>query len=142
MTFAQRLKKLGACDEAVQWVGTRTRAQAIRDCKRPEWMFWFLTRTCGERGSKAHCLVVRLAADCAALQYVPKGEDRPRLAIEAARAYAANPTPENRERCRNAYAAYTAAYAAAYAYDAAAYAAAAYAADDAAALAEEAAAHE
>jgi hypothetical protein len=42
--------------------------------------------------------VVRLACQCArtALQYVPNGEDRPRLAIEAAERWADNPTESNR----------------------------------------------
>jgi len=78
------------------------------------------------------------------LHLVPEGEDRPRLAIEAAEAWLANPCEETvsaaahaAERAHNAYATYDAATdaasaaSAAYAADAAAYAAA-YAANAAA----------
>jgi hypothetical protein len=74
---------------------------------------------------KVACEIARLA-----LPFVKAGEDRPRLAIEAAEAWADDPTEENLERVRrarhaaaaaaaaDAAAAYAAAYAAAAAADA------------------------
>ena len=157
MKFREELVALKACEEATEWVGNRDKKQALAECERPDWMLWYLAKTCGKQGSRKHCLVVSLAADCAetALKYVPAGEERPRLAIEAARRWATQPTPAHLEQCRvaaadaafaafagNAYNyakadAYTAAYAAAAAVSYAAYAAnvanyAAYANADAA----------
>jgi hypothetical protein len=84
-----RMRELKACGEAVEWLENsphQTLAEAWIACERADWMLWLLVRTyphtCGQ---------VRLAlCSCAetALQYVPKGEDRPRLAIETARRYA------------------------------------------------------
>ncbi|MFH2202640.1 MAG: hypothetical protein ABIJ96_05970, partial [Elusimicrobiota bacterium] len=67
------------------------------------------------------------------LRYVPAGEDRPRLAIEAAEQWAADPTEENRAAAETAgAAAETAAWAAGAAAETAAWAAARAAAETAA----------
>src|SRR5574343_1508000 len=42
MTFADELRALNACREAVLWVGDRTLEQAWRECKRSDWMLWLL----------------------------------------------------------------------------------------------------
>ena len=48
--------------------------------------------------------LVRAAAACVrpALRFVPEGEDRPRLAVEAAEAWADEPTERNRQRAEEA----------------------------------------
>jgi len=143
-----------ACADAVKWVGRKSLTVAWRTCQRADWMMWLVSRVCTRR------VAVLCACECArtALRYVPKGEDRPRLAIEAAERWAGNPTEENRhaaDAAANAaanaaahaaanatYAAYAAAHAAYAAANAAAHAAAnaAYAAAHAAARAAYAAA--
>ena len=40
MTFREWLEKRGACWPALQWVGTKTLAQAWAECPRGEWMRW------------------------------------------------------------------------------------------------------
>ena len=86
MDLTTRLKALGACPEAVTWAETQESAEAAwANCARGHWMLWIVARVGVDPN------VVRLAAcQCArrALQYVPEGEDRPRLAIEAAEAHA------------------------------------------------------
>ena len=86
MDLNTRIKALGACLEAVTWAETQESVEgAWESCARGDWLLWFAARV----GVDHH--VVRLAAcRCAsrALRYVPEGEDRPRLAIEAAEAYA------------------------------------------------------
>ena len=118
------LRKVNACSEAIEWIENDklTLKQAWSKCKQPDWLIWFAAKT----KMATHQEIVLVACDCAetALKYVPEGENRPRLAIEAARKWAKKPNEINR---KNAYAAYAAAHAAA-AY--AAYAAA-HAADDA-----------
>ena len=49
-------------------------------------------------------VLVRAAAACVrpALRFVPEGEDRPRLAVEAAEAWADEPTERNRRRAEKA----------------------------------------
>ena len=141
MKFAEKLEAMGACREAVKWVGKRGLKTAWRDCKRPDWMLWYAGRKVDRK------LLVLAACDCAetALQHVPDGEDRPRIAIETARArVAAGKATINdvRQSSNAAYAANAVATAAtsaaASAADAAAYAAAS-AADEAASSAANAA---
>jgi hypothetical protein len=85
MPFRGRLIKMGACPEAVEWVGSRGLSAAWRECERADWMLWFAARV--EIDRKA---LVLAACDCAetALRFVPEGEDRPRVAIETARRWA------------------------------------------------------
>jgi hypothetical protein len=97
MKAKQILTKLGACSESIEWVGDRTMQEAWDKCERADWMLWIMARGITQ-GDAQHRMLIGLACDCAAtvLQYVPAGEDRPRLAIEAARRYADNPTEEHR----------------------------------------------
>ena len=131
------LERLDACGDARKWARQRTLAEAWSECPRGDWLLWLAGRLGIDRRVlvAATCAVVRPA-----LRYVPAGEDRPRLAIEAAEAGARGEEGVTLERVR--WAAADAYDAAADAYDAAAYAteAAAYAAY-AAAYATEAAAY-
>lgn len=101
---------LKACDDAREWAAKYpTLSEAWRNCERADWMLWLLARMVGKPGWPTHQTVARLACQCARtslLKYVPAGEDRPRLAIEAAERWADSPTEENR---RAAYAAHAAA---------------------------------
>jgi hypothetical protein len=114
----EHLRMLWACSEAREWVGELTALQAWKQCQRADWLLWWAART----KANERTAVVLAACACArtALRFVPKGEERPRLAIEAAEAWAKAPTPGSREKAR------AAAHAA---YAAADYAAAAHAAD-------------
>jgi len=159
-----KLRKLHACGEAVEWAETQPSfAAAWRNCQRGGWMLWLLTHTGCKQGSPKHRKIVLSACDCArlALDKVPDGDDRPRIAIETAESWAQgngatlDQVKSAADAACTAYAAADAAYAAyaadaayaAYAADAAAYAAyaadaagAAYAAADAAYAAADAAA--
>jgi hypothetical protein len=128
------LADMGACDEALAWVGERTAAEAWLECPRADWLLWYAARVGVDRRR-----IVLAACDCArsVLPLVPSGEDRPRLAIEAAERWASSIASD----VAYSVAAYSvAAYSAAAAY-VAAYAAASAASDAyAAALAASAAA--
>jgi len=130
MKFTDKLKSMNACSDAIKWVGKRGLKTAWRDCNRADWMLWLAARSNVDKK-----LIVLAACDCAetALKYVPKGENRPAMAIQTSRNWCAGTATE--QDCRNA-AAYAAAAtaAAAAAADADAYAAA-YAAYAAAAAA-------
>ena len=124
MTLHDQLVAIRACSDAVEWVGTRTIEQAWTACERGDWMLWLAGRIDIDRK-----LLVSAACACAepALAFVRAGEDRPRLAIEVARAWCVGTATLDDVRAAAAAAAY-----AAYAAYAAAHAAnAAYAAADA-----------
>ena len=97
--FSALLESLNACEEAREWAKGKSLATALRACKRADWMLWLLGMEVDKLGWLTHPQVVLLACTCAerALKHVPKGEDRPRLAIEAARRWAHDPTDANRE---------------------------------------------
>lgn len=147
--WSNKLVKLGACKDAVEWAKTQPSAAAAwKSCEDGAWMLWIAGRTCGKRGSAAHRRVVLTACACArlTLKYIPVGEDRPRKAIETAEAWARRRKGVTLDNVRAAaddatdavyaananayvYAAAHASYAAiyaSYAAHAAAYAAAAY----------------
>ena len=120
------LRSLEACPMAIDWIerDKLTLRQAWFKCKQADWLIWFANKY----KMTSHQELVLVACACAekALKFVPKGENRPRKAIEAAKKWAKEPTEENRRI------AYAAAGAAAYAATGAAAGAAAYAAGAAA----------
>jgi len=115
-----------ACFAARDWLSSlpegTTARQAWQQCTRPDWMFWLLGRRRAD-----HVKLVRCACEIArtVLHMVPAGEDRPRLAIEAAERWCNDPTEANKSDAANAANdAYDAADNARTAADAYAYAAA------------------
>ena len=134
-TLMRNLRRLGACSEAVEWANTQPDPETLwRGCHRGDWMLWLAARAGVRRQD-----VVLAACACArlALSRVTVGEERPRIAIETAEAWARGDAGVTLAQVRAAAdaaayaadaAADAAAYAAAYASDAAAYAAAAAAA--------------
>jgi hypothetical protein len=136
MNHIEILSKYDACAEAIEWAESQPdAATAWAACERGDWLLWL--------AAKAHLdrkRLVQAACACArqALDYIPDGEDRPRLAIETAEAWARGEATIEELR-KAAGAANAAANAAAYAY-AAAWAGAAWAAAANAAYAANAAA--
>ena len=107
-TIADRISHLSPCTEAVTWLGDQTDvADAWNSCPRGDWLLWLAGRVGVER-----TVLVKSAAGCArlVLHLVPAGEDRPRLAIAAAEAWATEPNENNRNKAAEAaWAAWTAA---------------------------------
>ena len=156
MTLYGWLVGLGACKGALEWVhynNYTTLPRAWRECPRADWLIWLAKKNIGKPGWPTREEVALAECDCAetALKYVPKGEDRPRIAIETRRAWAIGKVTE--DECQEAAAgAYSAAedayfasakdaYFAAYSAAVAAYAsvsAATDVADDAAEAADDA----
>lgn len=84
--LSDRARALGACPDAVKWLDGRTDPVAAwQECPRGDWMIWIIGKSGVSRQE-----VVLLACSCArlALPHVLKGEDRPRLALEAAEGWA------------------------------------------------------
>nr|MDD5501936.1 hypothetical protein [Candidatus Thermoplasmatota archaeon] len=133
--YILKIKKLGACEEAVKAAHDYKTSQELwEDCKRGDWMLWLIGNLSGEIGSEKRKRLVLTACKCArlALKYVPKDELRPLKAIEVAEQWARGEGNITLDDVRNAaanaanaaYAAANAAYAAANAAANAAYAAA------------------
>jgi hypothetical protein len=136
-TFTAKLKQLGACDDALEWVATQPDAEtAWATCPRHEWLMWLL----GElhiRGALTRQTLVLAACAAAetALPHVLAGEERPRVAIETALRWARGEATVEEVRVASADADAYYARAAARAARAAAHAAARAAAHAAAAAA-------
>jgi hypothetical protein len=104
-----KLSRVGACEEAREWARTQPDAEtAWNNCERGDWMLWIIGRTAaGKPWSEERKPLVLAACKCArlALKYVPKGEKRPRKAIETAEAWVRGETTGDEVRA-SAYAAY------------------------------------
>lgn len=63
--FVEKLKLLGACDEALEWVATQPDAEtAWETCPRYEWMTWLLRALCFRGCVKSHTMAL-VAVHCA-----------------------------------------------------------------------------
>jgi hypothetical protein len=109
-TLSATLLRLDACQEARKWAKGKSLKTAWAKCERGDWMIWLLTHPATIQDDR---LLRLLACDIAetVLHFVPAGEDRPRLAIEAARVLAN--TPVNTPALSAADAAWSAALSAA-----------------------------
>ena len=112
------IRATGACIDARKWLRSQESAEkAWQSCERGDWLLWIAARLLTDDAGRK--LVVLAACDCAetALVHVPAGEERPRLCIDAVRAWTRGEATieEVRDRRGAAYAAAYAAYAAAYA---------------------------
>ena len=116
------LQKNHACTPSLEWLKSRTLAEAWEQCERGDWLLWLAAKAGVDRRRlvMAACACARLA-----LVHVPPGEERPRVAIETAEAWCRGEATieQVKEARRNAADAADAADAAAYAAAAAAYAA-------------------
>ena len=89
-TWVKPIEQLGACSYALVWAEKfDSLDEAWAKCGRGDWMLWLTGRLFDKQGSPEHKALVFAACQCArlALPYVSQGEERPRLAIEAAEAW-------------------------------------------------------
>ena len=86
MTLTEYLTRHYACRDAVAWAANRPASETLwRECPDASWMIWLCTML-GVRRE----LLVLCATGCArsVLHLAPAGEDRPRLVVEVAEAWA------------------------------------------------------
>ncbi len=89
--YTLRIKKLGACGEAIKAAHSYQTSQALwADCKRGDWMLWLIGKLSGKPWCHKRKQLVLTACKCArlALPYVEKGELRPLKTIETAEQWA------------------------------------------------------
>jgi hypothetical protein len=84
-TFKDELIKLDACQDAIEWVGDKSVAEAWSECKRGDWMLWFLLNADIKVSDKALRLIaVRCARE---VQHLMK-DQRSIDALDVAERYA------------------------------------------------------
>ena len=135
MGHIEKLEKLSACREAVEWARGHPNAKAAwQACDRGDWMLWYLGKLAGNPESTSRRRLTLVCCKCArlALAYVPDGEIRPLVAIETAEKWARHEPGVSLGGVRSAAAAASAAAGSASAASAAEAAYAAAAAADAA----------
>ena len=141
MKTTEFIQKYNPCNEGAEFARQfETMAEVWEACKRPGWLFWILEEHAPLEKRRSVKLAIHFA-EAALANWKNEADQRPALAIQAAKTWLENPTEENQAAARSAG---EAAWAAAWAADAAADAAARAAADaaDAAAWAAWAAAEE
>jgi hypothetical protein len=92
------LSQLDACQDALSWLGhQRDLKTAWAECPRADWLLWLVGHMAGQEGWPTRAQVVLAACECVepALRRIPAGEERPRRAIEAARAWASGKIGED-----------------------------------------------
>ena len=91
-----KLKKMDACQEAIDWAKQYPNLQAAWDnCPRADWMLWLAAHQ--GLTLDRHCAMVRAVCQMVRrqLHHVSPAESEPLRAIEAAEKWAANPTTAN-----------------------------------------------
>jgi len=135
MKLQQFLKKLGACDDCIEYIGNQSALDAWNNCERGDWMLWIAKRQGVDVKvltlAKVRCarLVEHLMKDdrsiaaLVAAERFSSGEiTREELDAASAAAYPASSADASTAYAASAYAASADAYAYAAAYAAAAYA--------------------
>src|SRR5665213_2960325 len=90
MNFKDQLKKLNACNPAVEWAGDRDAKTAWKECKRGDWMLWLIDKANPEITLAIRKKLVMCACEIVetSLKYLPKEEKRPAEALKIAMAWA------------------------------------------------------
>ena len=90
-------------DEEV-WNAGKSLSQAWNECERANWMLGMCGIMVGKPGWPTHKQIVSVAITLAhsVIHFIHGGEERPRLAIEAAEAWVENPTEENSKKATDA----------------------------------------
>ena len=83
------LRKLGACDAAREWAKGKDLHEVWTTCEQGDWLLWLAGRMADKPGWPTRKQIVLAACSCAetTLKFVKVGEERPRMAIETARAW-------------------------------------------------------
>lgn len=134
-TFREKLIELNACEEGIEWLGDRTEEQLLIDCHRGDWLLWYFFKMRNQTGYPDIKQITKAKVECAMLVTHLMQDERSKIALNVAWAWANNEATDDDLSIASADAA-DAASAASIAYSANAYAAysaySAYAASNAA----------
>lgn len=65
MKFRDKLIKINACSEAVEWVDKKGFKTAWKTCSRGDWMLWYVSINRKELGLEHSRLITKAKAKCA-----------------------------------------------------------------------------
>ena len=108
MKFTDKLKKMGACEVAVEFAAKYSSLQETWDaCDRGDWMLWLIGKKAGKPDSKSRKKLVLTACKCArlSLKYVEKNDKRPLITIQTVEKWAKGQGDISLADVRAAYAA-------------------------------------
>ena len=132
MKTTEFIQKYNPCNEVAEFARKfETMAKVWRSCNRPDWLFWILEKHAPLEKPQSVRLAIHFA-EAAIGNWKDDADQRPALAIQAARTWLENPTEENQAAAEAAADAAWSARAAARAAWSAALAAAEEAAEEAA----------
>jgi hypothetical protein len=87
VTLKEKLKSWEACWEALDWLGDRTEAEALRDCERGDWLLWWLWREKDNDGYANIRALTKAKAECARLVQDLMKDPRSIAALDACDQY-------------------------------------------------------
>ena len=112
MKTTEFIQKYDPCNEGAEFARQfETMAEVWRSCKRPVWLFWILEKHAPLKKNQSVNLAIHFA-EAAIGNWKNESDQRPALAIQAARTWLSNPTEENQAAARAAWTAAVAACAA------------------------------
>jgi hypothetical protein len=112
-TWHKSLISFKPCEDGKIWALTHnTKQEAWDDCQRGDWMLWYLGKICKSDAQRKRLVLAACACARLALSHLPKKENRPLRAIEAAESWARDDNSITIEHVRSAANAAFAAYAA------------------------------
>ena len=120
--FSELLSNLGACSDARAWARGKDLHTVWTTCERGDWLLWLCGKMVDQAARPTRKELVLATCACAetVLPFVNVGDDRPRLAIETARAWARGEASVKEVKAKAAYYAYYSANSAYYAANSAA----------------------
>lgn len=90
MKTTEFIKKYAPCLDGAEFAGQfETMSEVWENCQRPEWLFWILEKHAPLE--KAQSVTLAIAFAESALEHWTSDDQRPRQAIDAARAWLDNP---------------------------------------------------
>lgn len=100
--FSSWLKKYSACSDSYAETTGKSLSEWWEITVRPDWMIWVLRRLPAHKEDKALFVRIAIASARHVLHLVPAGEERPRLAIDAAEAWLLDPSEANMDAAMDA----------------------------------------
>jgi len=89
MKFRDELISMDACDDAVTWVGNKSRKRAWEKCNNSQWMLWLINKERLLDDSALRLLACDFAEDVLPIfEKKYPNDDRPRKTIALARRFA------------------------------------------------------
>jgi hypothetical protein len=102
MKTTEFIQKYSPCDEGAEFAQQfETMAEVWEACKRPDWLFWILEKHAPLKKNQSVRLAIAFA-EVSLANWKDKSDQRPALAIQAAKTWLDDPTEENQAAAKAA----------------------------------------